>query len=51
MEKIRIGILGGGRSATQGKSFILAGAQIVALCDFNEDRLHRTYRRSKKRNR
>ena len=41
MEKIRIGILGGGRSATQGKSFLLAGAQIVALCDFNEDRLQK----------
>lgn len=39
MKKIRIGILGGGRSATQGKSFLLAGADIVALCDFHEERL------------
>ena len=39
MEKIRIGILGAGRSATMGKSFALAGAEVVALCDFDEKRL------------
>lgn len=39
MSKIRIGILGAGRAATVGKTFILAGAEVVALCDFDEKRL------------
>ena len=45
MKKIKIGILGGGRAATQGKSFMLAGAEIVALCDNNEERLKKGLKR------
>ena len=41
MKKIRIGILGAGRSATQGKSFMLAGADVVALCDSDPKRLEK----------
>lgn len=39
MEKIRIGILGAGRGVDLAENLMLAGADIVALCDFNEKRL------------
>ena len=39
MDKIRIGILGAGRGLDLAKNLSLAGAEIVALCDFNEKRL------------
>lgn len=39
MKKIRIGIFGVGRGAHLAKEFMLLGADIVAICDFNKDRL------------
>ncbi len=39
MSKIRFGVLGGGRAATMGKAFKLLGAEVVAICDFDEKRL------------
>lgn len=38
MNKIKIGILGAGRGVEVAKNLMLAGAEIVALCDFNEKR-------------
>lgn len=39
MEKIKVGILGAGRGIDLAHNLNLAGAEIVALCDFNEKRL------------
>ncbi len=39
MKTIKIGVFGGGRGCEVAKSFILAGAEIVALCDFIPERL------------
>lgn len=39
MNKIKIGIFGAGRGIDLAQNLTLAGAQIVALCDFNEERL------------
>ena len=41
MKKIRIGIFGAGRGKYLAKAFMLAGADIVALCDFNSERLEK----------
>ena len=39
MKKIKIGILGAGRGVALAKVFLLLGAEIVAVCDFNEERM------------
>lgn len=39
MKKIKIGILGVGRGMDLAKDFMLLGADIVAVCDFNKSRL------------
>ena len=39
MKKIKIGIFGVGRGMDLAKDFMLLGADIVAICDFNEERL------------
>ena len=36
MKKVRIGVFGAGRFPQLYESFTLAGADVVALCDFNE---------------
>ncbi len=38
MKKIRIGVFGAGRGVTLARDMMLAGGEIVALCDFNEER-------------
>ena len=38
MEKIRIGVFGAGRGAGIAKNMQLLGGEVVALCDFHEDR-------------
>ena len=38
MKKVRIGVFGAGRFPQLYESFTLAGADVVALCDFNETR-------------
>ena len=38
-KKIKIGVLGAGRGCYLAKTFMLAGADIVALCDNRKDRL------------
>ena len=45
MSKIKIGIFGAGRGASVGKNLVLAGAEIVALCDYNEDRFEGAYKK------
>ena len=40
MKKIKVGIFGGRRGCEIAGNFILAGAEIVALCDFSEAGLH-----------
>jgi len=45
MSKIKIGIFGAGRGATVGQSLVLAGAEIVALCDHNEARFEGAYKK------
>ena len=39
MNKIKIGIFGAGRGVNLAGNLVLAGARVVALCDFNEKRL------------
>ena len=39
MGKIRVGILGAGRGAAIGRSLMLAGAEIVALCEERPERI------------
>ena len=39
MKKIKIGIFGVGRGMDLAKDFMLLGADIAAICDFNEERL------------
>lgn len=39
MKKIRIGIFGTGRGYDLAKSVMLAGGEIVAICDFHKERL------------
>jgi len=41
MSKLRIGIFGAGRGAGLGKAAVLAGAEIVAICDFHQARLEK----------
>lgn len=41
MKKIRVGIFGAGRGIDIAKNFMLAGAEIVAVCDFHKERLAR----------
>lgn len=38
MKNIRIGILGAGRGIDVANNFLLLGCEIIALCDFNEER-------------
>ena len=38
MKKIKIGVLGAGRGIDIAKNLMLLGCEIVALCDFNEER-------------
>ena len=39
MQKIKIGVFGVGRGMDLVKEFLLLGADVVALCDFHQDRL------------
>ncbi len=39
MKKIKIGIFGVGRGMNLARDFMLLGADIVAICDFNKERL------------
>ena len=39
MKKIKVGIFGVGRGMELAKDFMLLGADIAAICDFNEERL------------
>lgn len=39
MKKIKIGVFGTGRGFTIAKDFMMLNCEIVALCDFNKDRL------------
>lgn len=39
MEKIKVGIFGVGRGMDLAKDFMLLGADIAAICDFNKERL------------
>lgn len=39
MKKIKVGIFGVGRGMDIAKNFMLLGADIVAICDFNQQRL------------
>ena len=39
MKKIKVGIFGVGRGMDLAKDFMLLGADIAAICDFNEERL------------
>lgn len=39
MKKIKIGIFGVGRGMDLAKDFLLLGADVVAICDFNKERL------------
>ena len=39
MSKIKVGVFGVGRGWDIARNFMLAGAEIVAVCDFREDRL------------
>ena len=39
MEKLKIGIFGAGRGSSIGRNFTLLNCKIVALCDFNSERL------------
>ena len=39
MKKIKVGIFGVGRGMHLAKDFMLLGADIVAICDFNKERL------------
>ena len=41
MKKLRVGIFGAGRGVGLAKVFLLLGAEIVAVCDFNEERMQR----------
>lgn len=45
MEKIKIGVFGAGRGATVGQSLVLAGAEVVAVCDYNEARFEGAYKK------
>ena len=39
MKKIKVGIFGVGRGMDLAKDFMLLGADIAAICDFNKERL------------
>ncbi|MBQ7386780.1 MAG: Gfo/Idh/MocA family oxidoreductase [Clostridia bacterium] len=39
MKKIKVGVLGAGRGVDIAMNFMLCGAEIVALCDFNKEKL------------
>ena len=39
MKKIKVGIFGVGRGMDLAKNFMLLGADIAAICDFNKERL------------
>ena len=39
MKQIKMGVLGAGRGVDVAKNFMMLGVDIVALCDFNKDRL------------
>ena len=39
MEKIKIGVFGVGRGSDLAKNFMLLDAEIVAVCDFNKERM------------
>ena len=41
MKKLKIGIFGVGRGAALGKSVMLAGADVVAVCDTNKEKLEK----------
>jgi len=41
MKKVRLGIFGTGRGVSLGKSAMVAGAEIVAVCDANKERLEK----------
>ena len=41
MKKIKIGVFGGGRGCDIAKNFMLLNCEIVALCDFIEERLNK----------
>ena len=41
MKQIKIGVLGAGRGIDVAENFRLLDCEIVALCDFNEKRLHK----------
>lgn len=45
MKKIKIGIFGVGRGMDLAKDFMLLGADIAAICDFNEERLEEATRK------
>lgn len=40
MDKIKIGVLGAGRGADIAENFLLLDCEIVAVCDFNKNRLN-----------
>jgi predicted dehydrogenase len=39
MKKLKIGVFGAGRGVDLANAFMLCGAEIVALCDFNKEKL------------
>ena len=39
MEKLKIGIFGAGRGVDLAHSFLALGCDVVAVCDFNSNRL------------
>ena len=41
MKKIKVGVFGTGRGFTIAKDFMLLNCEIVALCDFNKERLQK----------
>jgi predicted dehydrogenase len=45
MKKIKIGIFGVGRGMDLAKNFMLLGADIVAICDFNKERLNKAVKK------
>jgi len=48
MKKIKIGVFGAGRGVDLVNNFDLLGCEVVALCDFNKDRLEWGARRLKR---
>ena len=45
MKKIKVGIFGVGRGMDLAKGFMLLGADIAAICDFNKERLEEATRK------